>query len=126
MAAFLPLLQMRAHMMAGSGGDPQPRAPLSSSGASTDCSSSPPTPTPISPLLAAQYQQNQMYLNSVSQLAAINLHLQQKRLLDSQEDVKNPAATANLKLGDQDEPMDLSRAPSVLNCDQKEPQIIWA
>ena len=81
MAAFLPLLQMRAHMMASQ----DLSRPSLSSTASTESSSSPPTPTPLSPLMphslvAAQYQQNQLYLN---QLAAINLHLQQKRLLSS-------------------------------------------
>ena len=81
MAAFLPLLQMRAHLMANQ----EVSRPSLSSTASTESSSSPPPPTPLSPLMphslvAAQYQQNQLYLN---QLAAINLHLQQKRLLSS-------------------------------------------
>ena len=122
MAAFLPLLQMRAHMMASNGTEMMqgPRTSLSSTGASTDCSSSPPTPTPLSPLvphplMAAQYQHNQMYLN---QLAAINLHLQQRRLLSSTgslEDVKPqlpekiPALSCSGKLEDQDVPMDLSK-----------------
>ena len=129
MAAFLPLLQMRAHMMAGSQ-DTGPRTSLSST-ASTDCSSSPPTPTPLSPLLPhplmtaahAQYQHNQMYLN---QLAAINLHLQQRRLLSSTgsvEDIKPvvpdplpvktpPTVPASLKIH-QDEPMDLSKVDKI-------------
>ena len=119
MAAFLPLLQMRAHMMASQ--EPVPRTSLSST-ASTDCSSSPPTPTPLSPLMthplmAAQYQQNQMYLN---QLAAINLHLQQRRLLSSTgsvDDIKpnlhEKPGSLNLPLkSDQDEPMDLSKVTS--------------
>ena len=99
--------------------------PSLSSTASTDSSSSPPTPTPLSPLLphslvAAQYQQNQIYLN---QLAAINLHLQQKRLLSStsSEDFKPHFDLELERLGGrenvtpvkaedhQDQPMDLSR-----------------
>ena len=94
MAAFLPLLQMRANMMASQ----EMRPPLGSSEASTDCSSSPPTPTPISPMMphplmasmAQQYQHNQLYL---TQLAAINMQLEQRRLLSSSgslEDVKEP------------------------------------
>ena len=119
MAAFLPLLQMRAHMMASQ----DMSRPSLSSTASTDCSSSPPTPTPLSPLLphhlvAAQYQHNQIYLN---QLAAINLHLQQKRLLSStsSEEIKqnfdvelqkiSGENVTPVKAGDQDQPMDLSR-----------------
>ena len=118
MAAFLPLLQMRAHMMASQ--EVLPRSSLSST-ASTECSSSPPTPTPLSPLvahplMAAQYQQQQ-YLN---QLAAINLHLQQRRLLSSTGSVdelnlkqplpeKNHNISLPLKHGDQDEPMDLTK-----------------
>ena len=111
MAAFLPLLQMRANMMASQ----EMRPPLGSSGASTDCSSSPPTPTPISPMLphplmasmAQQYQHNQLYL---TQLAAINMQLEQRRLLSSSgslEDVKEPIKEA--KITAQDQPMDLSR-----------------
>ena len=138
MAAFLPLLQMRAHMMASQ--ETLPRPSLGSTGGSTDCSSSPPTPTPLSPMMPhplmapmAQYQHNQLYLN---QLAAINMHLQQRRLLSSTgslEEVKPPAPVkeekqvpevASLKLGAQDEPMDLSRMtkpqqPGVFSFDQK-------
>ena len=98
---------------------PGGRPSLSSTGGSTDCSSSPPTPTPLSPLMThplmsaqAQYQQNQMYLN---QLAAINLHLQQRRLLSSTGSVEDVKAQVQdkvktpVKQSAQDEPMDLSK-----------------
>ena len=126
MAAFLPLLQMRAHMMASQELSPGPRTSLGSTGAGTDCSSSPPTPTPLSPLAvsqlpgySAQLTHNQLYLN---QLAAINLHLQQRRLLSStgtaepelaakQElaAAKQEPLVAKVAAKAQEEPMDLSK-----------------
>ena len=129
MAAFLPLLQMRAHMMASQELSPGPRTSLGSTGAGTDCSSSPPTPTPLSPLAvaqlpgySAQLSHNQLYLN---QLAAINLHLQQRRLLSStgaepelaakpelvaaKQEPLAAKAVAKVSSQAQEEPMDLSK-----------------
>ena len=129
MAAFLPLLQMRAHMMASQELSPGPRTSLGSTGAGTDCSSSPPTPTPLSPLAvaqlpgySAQLSHNQLYLN---QLAAINLHLQQRRLLSStgaepelaakpelvaaKQEPLAAKAVAKVSAQAQEEPMDLSK-----------------
>jgi len=94
MEAFLPLLQMRAQQMQLMQQDIiTNRQHLTSTASSVPSESSSPT-TPLSPpslpplitqphttmLKEQMYQQNQIYLN---QLAAINIHLQQKRLLSS-------------------------------------------
>jgi len=107
MEAFLPLLQMRAHMMQQQdiiAGRPSLTSTASSASSIPSGSSSPTTPLspPSLPPLINQntqnlfkeqmYQQNQIYLN---QLAAINLHLQQKRLLSSTSDDRLSVSDAN-------------------------------
>ena len=87
---FLPLLQMRAHMLG--------RPPLSSLGSeASEGSVGTSPPAPLSPLL---HPHSQLYVN---QLAAINLHLQQKRLLSAGGAVESKSA-------EQEEALDLTTA----------------